>query len=194
MNRTAHSPLPIAVDPGGTFTDCLGVEGGTLRIVKVFSTPADPSRAIVQGVKQLAPPGAAVLVLHGTTVGTNTLLQRKGARVAFVTTEGFEDSIEIGRQARPGLYDFFFDRIEPLVPAELGLGVRERIGPQGEIVAPLDPAGVRLLSANLREAQPEAVALSLLFSFANPVHERAVAEVLSDLGVPLSVSHIILPE
>src|SRR5579864_1342440 len=112
MNRAAQSraPLPIAVDTGGTFTDCLAVEGGELRMVKVFSTPADPSRAIVQGVRQLAPRGAAVMVLHGTTVGTNTLLQRKGARVAFVTTEGFEDSIEIGRQHRPKLYDFFFEK------------------------------------------------------------------------------------
>jgi N-methylhydantoinase A len=127
-------------------------------------------------------------------VGTNTLLERKGARVAFVTTEGFEDSIEIGRQARPRLYDFFFDRIPPLVPADLRFGVPERIGPDGGIVKPLDPAAVRVLSSNLREAAPDSIALSLLFSFANPVHERGVAEVLSDLGVPVSISHRILPE
>src|SRR5438270_946975 len=187
------APLRIAIDTGGTFTDCVWVEGGRLRLLKVFSTPADPSQAIVNALRKIGHRDDWVL-LHGTTVGTNTLLQRKGARVAFVTTAGFEDSIEIGRQARPRLYDFFFDRVPPLVAAELRFGVDERIGPQGEIVQALDPAGVRLLSANLREARPQAVAVSLLFSFANPVHERAVAQALADLGVPLSIAHIILPE
>ncbi len=187
-------PLRVAIDTGGTFTDCLASDGGRLRMLKVFSTPADPSQAIVEALRKLGAAGRPALVLHGTTVGTNTLLERKGARVAFVTTEGFEDTIEIGRQARPRLYDFFFDRVPPLVPRELRFGVSERIGPAGEVVQPLDPAGVRLVSANLREARPEAIAVSLLFSFANPVHERAVAEVLSDLGVPLSLSHQILPE
>src|SRR3954447_3980921 len=111
-------PLRIAVDTGGTFTDCVAVQRGRLRMLKVFSTPADPSLAIVEGVERLAG-NDAVLVLHGTTVGTNTLLQRKGARVAFITTEGFEDTLAIGRQARPKLYDFFFDRIEPLVDSRL---------------------------------------------------------------------------
>src|SRR5436853_1219330 len=143
--RTA--PLRIAIDTGGSFTDCVWVEGGRLRLLKVFSTPGDPSQAIVDALKKIGRNGDWVL-LHGTTVGTNTLLQRKGARVAFVTTAGFEDSIEIGRQARPRLYDFFFERIAPLVARDLRFGVRERIGPQGDIVTPLDPAGVRLLSAN----------------------------------------------
>jgi N-methylhydantoinase A len=191
---TQRAPLRIAIDTGGTFTDCLAVVGGRMKMVKVFSTPDDPSRAIVEGIRKLAEPGQPLLILHGTTVGTNTLLERKGARVAFVTTEGFEDSIEIGRQARPRLYDFFFDRIPPLVSSEMRFGLPERIGPNGEIVKPLDPAAVRVLSANLREARPDAIALSLLFSFANPVHERAVADVLNDLGLPISVSHRILPE
>ncbi|HTM60999.1 MAG TPA: hydantoinase/oxoprolinase N-terminal domain-containing protein, partial [Burkholderiales bacterium] len=111
---SSRAPLRIAIDTGGTFTDCLAVVDGRMKIVKVFSTPDDPSRAILEGIRRLAEPGQPVLILHGTTVGTNTLLERKGARVAFVTTEGFEDSIEIGRQARPRLYDFFFDRIPPL--------------------------------------------------------------------------------
>jgi len=192
--RSQRAPLRIAVDTGGTFTDCLALERGRLRMLKVFSTPRDPSQAIVEALRQLGGEECDVLVLHGTTVGTNTLLERKGARVALVTTEGFEDAIEIGRQARPRLYDFFFDRVPPLVERELRFGVRERVGPSGEIVTPLDPAGVRLASANLREARPDAIAISLLFSFANPVHERAVEEVLRDLGVPLSVSHRILPE
>src|SRR4051794_10475567 len=109
-HQKSHREIRIAIDSGGTFTDCVWLDGSSLRVLKVFSTPADPSQAIAGAVEKIAPPGADVTVsiLHGTTVGTNTLLQRKGARVAFVTTQGFEDSIEIGRQNRPRLYDFFF--------------------------------------------------------------------------------------
>src|SRR4029079_12211238 len=108
------SLVHVAVDTGGTFTDCVWRERGKLKMLKVFSTPADPSRAIVEALEKISGRNPVIL-LHGTTVGTNTLLQRKGARVALVTTAGFEDAIEIGRQARPKLYDLFFDRIEPLV-------------------------------------------------------------------------------
>jgi N-methylhydantoinase A len=109
-------PLRVAIDTGGTFTDCVWKDAtGRLRMLKVFSTPTDPSQAIVEALRKIDHEGEFV-ILHGTTVGTNTLLERKGARTALVTTAGFEDAIEIGRQARPKLYDFFFDRIEPLVP------------------------------------------------------------------------------
>src|SRR5262249_27923611 len=118
-------PLRIAIDSGGTFTDCVWLENSTLRILKVFSTPADPAQAISEAVDQIAGESREIVVLHGTTVGTNTLLQRKGARVAFVTTKGFEDSIEIGRQQRPKLYDFFFEREPALAPQELRFGVDE---------------------------------------------------------------------
>ena len=104
----AGAPLRIAIDSGGTFTDCVWLQDSALRILKVFSTPADPAQAIAEAVHKIAGNNNELVVLHGTTVGTNTLLQRKGARVAFVTTAGFEDSIEIGRQQRPKLYDFFF--------------------------------------------------------------------------------------
>src|SRR5262244_1095615 len=127
------SAIRIAIDTGGTFTDCIWVENGQVRSLKVFSTPGDPSRAILEALQKIGSSREAVL-LHGTTVGTNTLLQRTGARVALVTTAGFEDAIEIGRQARPKLYDFFFDRIEPLVPQELRFGVNERTGCNGEIL------------------------------------------------------------
>src|SRR5258708_4277527 len=103
-----RTSLRIAIDSGGTFTDCVWLQASTLRILKVFSTPSDPAQAIADAVHKIAGNSQDFVVLHGTTVGTNTLLQRKGARVAFVTTAGFEDSIEIGRQQRPKLYDFFF--------------------------------------------------------------------------------------
>src|SRR5579862_2127185 len=117
-------PLRIAIDTGGTFTDCVWIDPKTrqLKMLKVFSTPADPSQAIVEALQKISPTSEFIL-LHGTTVGTNTLLERKGARTAFVTTAGFEDAIEIGRQARSKLYDLFFERVKPLVPRELRFGV-----------------------------------------------------------------------
>src|SRR6195256_4780604 len=172
-------PLHIAIDTGGTFTDCVWVEHGQVRMLKVFSTPSDPSQAIVEALAKIGQRPATVL-LHGTTVGTNTLLQRKGARVALVTTAGFEDAIEIGRQARPKLYDFFFDRVEPLVPAELRFGVDERTASNGEVLQVPSPQDLQLLTRRLDEKHPEAIAISLLFSFANPKNENAVALALKE--------------
>jgi N-methylhydantoinase A len=185
--------LQIAIDTGGTFTDCVWMERGHIRMLKVFSTPADPSQAIVKALKKIGLASAAVL-LHGTTVGTNTLLQRKGARVALVTTAGFEDAIEIGRQARPRLYDLFFDRIEPLVPEDLRFGVEERTSSDGEILEAPSQDDLNSLAEKLRQKRPEAIAISLLFSFANPKTENAVANTLKKLDLPISVSHRILPE
>lgn len=188
--------MRIAIDSGGTFTDCVWLEDSRLRILKVFSTPADPSRAIADAVSRIAPAGMAVVILHGTTVGTNTLLQRKGARVAFVTTSGFEDSIEIGRQQRPKLYDFFFEKDPPLAPSELRFGVEERTSAEGEILVAPQEAALAELAQRIVRHKPQALAVSLLFSFANPKNEKAVATALSKAipGVPLSLSHKILPE
>jgi N-methylhydantoinase A len=191
--RATSRQFCVAIDTGGTFTDCLWVEGGKLRMLKVFSTPDDPSRAIAEALEKIGVAHSYVL-LHGTTVGTNTVLQRKGARVALVTTAGFEDVIEIGRQARPKLYDFFFDRIEPLVPAELRFGVNERTAYDGEILRQLSDSELDRLTEAVGSSNPGAIAISLLFSFANPENERRVAEAIKQLRVPLSVSHEILPE
>lgn len=169
------------------------MEGGKIRIFKVFSTPDDPSRAITEALKRIGVSGP-LIVLHGTTVGTNTLLQRKGARLALVTTAGLEDVIEIGRQARPKLYDFFFDRIEPLVPSALRFGVEERTAHDGDVLRQPSTSELNALAEKVREANPEAIAISLLFSFANPQNERKVAEALRILQAPLSISHEILPE
>jgi N-methylhydantoinase A len=186
-------PLRVAIDTGGTFTDCVWMERGRLRMVKVFSTPADPSQAIIEALLKIDSKGEFVL-LHGTTVGTNALLERKGARTAMVTTAGFEDAIEIGRQARPKLYDFFFDRVEPLVPADLRFGVEERTNGGGEILIAPASAELKSLAVRVAKARPESIAIVLLFSFANATNEQAIAENLTGLGVPLSISHQILPE
>src|SRR5579864_7155037 len=188
-------PLRIAIDTGGTFTDCVWVDPSTRgwRMLKVFSTPTDPSRAIVDAVRSIAAE-AEFIFLHGTTVGTNTLLERKGARTALVTTAGFEDAIEIGRQARPKLYDFFFDRIEPLVPKDLRFGISERTSSNGDILSSPTPEELHDVAERITQAKPQSIAISFLFSFANPTNEQRVAETLKSLGVPLSISHEILPE
>ncbi len=186
-------PMRIAVDTGGTFTDCVWIDRGRIRMTKVFSTPDDPSRAIAEAVAKIQT-SKQLILLHGTTVGTNTLLQRKGARVALVTTAGFEDAIEIGRQARPKLYDFFFDRIEPLVPKELRFGVNERVSAEGEILLAPSAREIQSLLSKIRRSKADSVAICLLFSFANPKNERLVERELAQLDVPLSISHKILPE
>src|SRR5438477_5847911 len=150
------APLRIAIDTGGTFTDCVWVEGGRLRLLKVFSTPGDPSQAIVNALKKIGRTGDWVL-LHGTTVGTNTLLERKGARVAFVTTAGFEDTVAIGRQARANLYDWFFTPSPPLAPAGLRFGVPERISAEGKVLRAPSASELAELCARLRAAKPEAI-------------------------------------
>ena len=185
--------MRIAIDTGGTFTDCVCLADGKLRVKKIFSTPADPSGAVLEGVRQLG--GAEnVKVRHGTTVGTNTMLERTGARVAFVTTAGFEDTIAIGRQARQRLYDWFAPAPECLVAKELRFGVRERVSAEGEILRePADDELAALVEA-VKASGAEAVAISLLFSFANPKTERRVEAALRQLGIPASVSHRILPE
>jgi N-methylhydantoinase A len=172
--------MRIAIDTGGTFTDCVFLRGARLEILKVFSTPANPARAIASAVEAAwARLGqgkrgtrGAVELLHGTTVGTNALLERRGGRIALVTTEGFEDLLVIGRQARPRLYDFFVTRPPALVPRVRCLGVRERIGPRGEVLLPLRPSALRRLQVRLRRIRPQAVAVCLLFSYANPAHEQ----------------------
>ena len=192
-SRTPQPPLRVAVDTGGTFTDCIWMERGRLRMIKVFSTPADPSQAIAEALSQIGAP-SGVTLLHGTTVGTNTLLQRKGARVAFVTTAGFEDTIEIGRQNRPKLYDLTFERVPPLVERGMRFGIGERVEPSGNILQKPSREDLRVLARDVHASGAESIAISTLFSFANPENERAIGRVLEELGLPLSLSHNILPE
>ena len=194
----ASSDLRISIDTGGTFTDCVFHDGASLRMLKVRSTPADPSLAIVTAIREavhlVTGPHPRMDIRHGTTVGTNTLLERKGARTAFVTTLGFEDSIVIGRQARARIYDWFQPAPQSLCPDGLRFGIAERIGPQGQVIEPITEKNLLALVEQLRAARPESIALSLLFSFANPAHERRVATALQTLDVPVSISYEILPE
>jgi N-methylhydantoinase A len=188
--------LTIAIDTGGTFTDCVYRAGGRLHVLKLPSTRDDPARAILEAVDQIAArTGAdAIEVRHGTTVATNALLERKGARIAFVTTAGFEDTLAIGRQARPSLYDWNLHRPAPLADSSCCFGVPERIGPDSKALLAPTRTALAKLRRNIQASHVESVAVSLLFSFTNPAHERAIAAALASLRIPLSLSHQILPE
>ncbi|HEY0385149.1 MAG TPA: hydantoinase/oxoprolinase family protein [Pyrinomonadaceae bacterium] len=190
--------MRVGVDTGGTFTDFVFEAEGGWRLFKLTSTPMDASQAIIEGLERVAQETGARLgdieVVHGTTVGTNALLERRGARVALLTTAGFEDVLVIGRQARPALYDFNAVRPEPLVPEALRFGVRERVAADGSVLEELSERALNSLIEKLRRARVEAIAVCLLFSFVRPEHERRIHEALKKLGVPLSISHRILPE
>src|ERR1700726_3177566 len=125
--------MRIAIDTGGTFTDCVYLKDGSPAVLKLPSTPDDPARSVLEAIRQIAAEGDAE-IRHGTTIGTNALLERKGARVAFVTTSGFEDTIAIGRQARQHLYDWMATPAPCIVPKELRFGVEERVSAEGEIL------------------------------------------------------------
>jgi N-methylhydantoinase A len=188
--------LVIGIDTGGTFTDCVYRRDGRLEVLKLRSTPDDPGRAILEAIETIAKlMGAGNLeIRHGTTVATNALLERKGAKVAFVTTEGFEDTLAIGRQARPDLYDWNTHRPEPLAESCRCFGVSERVASDGSIVRLLNRAALSELRRRVRASGAESIAISLLFSFAHPEHERQVVAALKSLRVPISLSHEVLPE
>jgi len=185
--------LRTAIDTGGTFTDCVYLEDGQLRVRKVFSTPSDPSGAVLEALAQIQPRGT-VEVRHGTTIGTNAMLERRGARVALIATAGCEDTIGIGRQARGVLYDWFAPIPESLVPGRMRLGVAERVDSNGVVLHSPSEADLQALAGAVGASGAEAAAVCLLFSFANPETETRVEAALGSLGIPISVSHRILPE
>jgi N-methylhydantoinase A len=185
----------IGVDVGGTFTDLVGVGASGVVRAKVPSTPADQSRGVLAALDACgAEPGAVDALAHGMTVATNALLERRGARTALVTTEGFRDVIEIGRQARAALYDLTLHRPPALVPRDLRFTVRERCTPDGVLV-PLDDDSLAACVEAVAAARPDAVAVCLLFGYLHPEHEQrvadAVARALPDALV--AASHRVLP-
>jgi N-methylhydantoinase A len=188
--------IRLGVDVGGTFTDLVALVDGHLVTAKVPSTPRNQAEGVLRALEAAGiEAGQVAAFAHGSTVATNALLERNGARTALVSTAGFRDLIEIGRQQRPSLYDLARDRPPPLVPRELRFVVRERMGPQGEIV-PLDQESLATAVAAVAAAGVEAVAVCLLFSFLHPEHERRVAEALEEAldGVTVSRSSEVLPE
>ena len=184
----------VGVDTGGTFTDFVLLEDGQVRVHKVLSTPDNPARAILQGLAEVGAGGALAAVVHGSTVATNAVLEHKGVRTGLITTAGFRDVLEIGRQTRPKLYDLRVEKQPPLVERALRREVLERLDERGGVMIPLDPATVRAAIDALRDAGVESVAVCLLFSFADPVHEATVAAAARTAGFHVSASHEVLPE
>ena len=210
------SKMVVGIDVGGTFTDIAVLQDGRLRVLKLPSTPDDPSRAVEQGVSEACPElrrracpelsprsvaeglegEAQVEFVHGSTVATNALLEGKGGRTALVTTLGFEDVLEIGRQNRSELYDFNLERPPALAPWELRFGLAERVDYTGAILEDLTAPAIETLISLLQEARVDGVAVSLLFSFLNPLHENMLLAALQKLPGPpfISVSSQVLPE
>ncbi len=188
MNR-----LVIGIDTGGTFTDFVLMKDGKVRVHKEPSTPDNPAAAILSGLREMGVDG--VEIVHGSTVATNALLERRGARVALVTTAGFEDVLEIGRQTRPAIYELGVTKPAPLVAAGDRFGVRERLDPQGAIVEAVDPDSVAAVTDRIAEGNYDSAAICLLHAYANPAHERAVLSALADRFAGfITASHQVVPE
>ena len=184
----------IGIDTGGTFTDFVCLDHRGLTVYKLRTTPDDQSRAILEGVAHLSENGAHADVVHGSTVATNAVLERKGARVALIATKGFEDVLRIGRQTRPELYNFFVPLPRPIVDPALTIGIAERLDASGAVIEPLDESALKQLPARLRELGADVAAVCLLHSYVNPAHERRIAEHLRAEGWLVSVSSEVLPE
>lgn len=185
--------MRVGVDTGGTFTDIVVLEGGQLRTHKVLSTPAAPEQAIITGLKALGVATADLKLVHGTTVATNAVLEGRGARTAFITSHGFGDTLTIARQTRPRLYDLAPAPILAPVPPELCLETGGRVTPDGSTLEPLDDAALAELATTIARLQPEAVAISLLFSFIDDEAERRIEAALPP-GLFVARSSAVLPE
>jgi N-methylhydantoinase A/oxoprolinase/acetone carboxylase beta subunit len=195
--------MEIGIDIGGTFTDivCRGGDG-RVHIAKLPSTRVDPSRAVLSALDMVrdewgVPPSAVTRFVHGTTVATNAVLERKGARIGLITTEGFRDVLEIGRQMRHQMYDLVLQPETPvfLAPRRYRREVRERLDAQGQVLIPLDEHGVQLAVDDLVAADVQAIAVCLLFSFLDPTHERRIRDVISAQypALPVSLSSDVDP-
>lgn len=193
----------IGVDVGGTFTDFTLVNDRTkeLKFHKVPSTPSDPSIAIMNGIKEVLeqndiPKNEIRYMAHGTTVATNALIERKGAKTVLITTKGFRDLLEIGRQTRPSLYDLFAQKPETVVPPERCIEVNERILASGAVLKEIDKDELNDITQFIEQENIQAVSICLLFSYLNPVHEQVIAQAIKQKfpNLYVSVSHEIVPE
>src|SRR3989449_4268172 len=194
--RPEGEPVQIGVDIGGTFTDIVALDhDGRLTLAKVPSTPKDLLEGIGAAVERVlrlagARPTAVARFIHGTTVATNAVLEQKGAVTAVLTTEGFEDVLEMGRQKRSRMYDLEMDPETPsfLAPGRRRVGIRERLDARGAALVPLDEGQVRAAVQTLRAQGVQAIAVCYLFSFVNPAHERRTRELCAEIAPEISVS------
>lgn len=193
-NKRKPSPMKLlGVDTGGTFTDFVYYDGTALRIHKVLSTPDHPEKAILQGIHELAVDTGEVMLIHGSTVATNALLEGKGVRTAYIANRGLKDVLTIGRQARAELYNLSPRPVKPPVPEELCFELDARLSAAGEELQPLAPTQLAELAVRLRERSVEAVAINMLFAFRDPSQEQQIAAALPDM-LFVSCSSEVLPE
>src|SRR5688500_4651815 len=198
MSETVVSKrqFEVGVDIGGTFTDVVcRSASGELKLVKIPTTRANPSAGVLHALEHMVSawdvaPASIARFVHGTTVATNAVLERKGAKIGLITTQGFRDVLEIGRQSRRNVYSVMLRPETPgfLVPGALRREVPERVGATGEVLVPLDEAAVRAEARALAAAGVEAIAISFLFSFLNPAHERRAAEIVREAHPEMMVS------
>ncbi|NOG82715.1 MAG: hydantoinase/oxoprolinase family protein [Planctomycetes bacterium] len=186
--------LILGVDIGGTFTDFVSFDGRKLHTAKILSTPNKPEEAVFRGIRLLGLSQKQVNIVHGSTVATNALLERRGAKVALVTTKGYEGVIQIGRQNRSTLYDLFIERESPFVSEKDIFGVQERVTATGEVKQLVSKHSLKKIKTILLKNRIEAVAICFLFSYTNPVNEEVVMDYLKQTGIHISASHKILPE
>ena len=193
----------VGVDIGGTFTDLVMINSTTGRLFneKVLTTPQDPSRCVLHGVEKILQANNVAAadvqqVIHGTTLVANAVIERRGAAVALITTKGFGDIQEIGTELRYDTYDLFMETPEPLVPRHWRYGVVERIGPNGEVITPLDEESVKEAARKIAATEVTAVAISLLHGFRNPIHEQRIREIVLEVAPDLVVciSSDVMPE
>jgi N-methylhydantoinase A len=183
----------IGVDTGGTFTDFVYIEDGKVKIYKRLSTPSNPAEAVLDGIERISG-GKQKNIVHGSTVATNAILERKGVKTALITNKGFEDIIEIGRQNREILYDLSYEKPKPVVPENLRYGIKGRLLFTGEVYENIDEEEIRDVLSNIMENDAESIALCLLFSYVNSEHEKKVEEIASEFNLPVSCSYKVLPE
>ena len=194
MKRRGASTIIVGVDTGGTFTDMVAIIGDEIKVHKVLSTPLDPADAVIRGLHEMLDGSTPASVTYSSTVATNSLLEKKGARVALITNAGFEDLIEIGRQNRDDLYALAPSRPQPLVSRAMRIGVSERTLFDGTIIRALTSSELARIRRRAARSGAESFAVCLLHSYANPKSEESIARALAPIGMPLSVSHRILAE
>src|SRR5262252_7220660 len=197
----AKDKARVAVDIGGTFTDLCLERKGTLTSVKVLTTPRAPEEGVLAGMEEIlkqtgVKPAELGLIIHGTTLATNAIIERKGARTALVVTEGFRDSIEIAFEHRFEQYDIFMQKPPPLVPRDLRFGIPERMDGRGNVLIPLDEAAVRALAPKLKAQGIESVAIGYMHAYLDGKHERRTRGILAELlpGVSITLSSEVSPE
>lgn len=186
--------IRIGVDTGGTFTDFVLEKDGEITINKLPSTPHNPSFSIIQGIKSLLQKDSSFMVIHGTTVATNALLERKGGRIALITTKGFEDVLRIGRQTRQNLYQLGGEQHLPLLPPNFCFTVEERTRASGKIEKEVDVEELENVLEKIKKKNIQTVAVCLINSYANPKNEQIIHKRLKKERLPSSISTNILPE